>query len=869
MLINLINNIAFLVALVAASQIVISRFQRNALNRQLLLGLLFGGVAVLGMVNPVNFSPGVIFDGRSIVLSVVGVVGGGVAAAVAAGIAAIFRYQLGGSGAVVGVVVVIQSALLGVLARHWWLRRATQPHAGHYVGLGLVVQLAQFAAFSQLPNRAGFVFIEQTWWVLLLFYPLTTMLQCLLFRSFEQQLIDRQALIDTQAEVLRERSFLRSLINSLPDLVWLKDPNGVYLACNKRFEEFFGAGKQEIAGKTDYDFVDKELADFFRANDRAAMEKHGPSVNEEEVTFASDGHKEFLQTTKVPMHDDSGKLIGVLGIGHDITTIKSAIRDLENREKQLSFVLEGSELGFWDWNIAPGTVDRNERWAAMLGYSHDEIRTTTQQWTDFIHPDDRRRAWESIQSVLEGGSAKHRLEYRMLHKDGSVRWILDQAGVMHRDKDGKPLRMCGTHTDITESRAIQEELMQRRRDLESQVAERTADLVEAKVAAEAANHAKSVFLANMSHELRTPMDGVLGMIELARRRISDPDGLDKLDKAKGSAQRLLGVLNDILDLSKIEAERLVLEDLPLQLGDTFDNVAQVLGPKAAEKGLALAIDLPADLARWHLRGDPLRLGQILINLAGNAIKFTDAGSVSLTVQALDETGDALRLRFAVRDTGIGIDDETQKRLFHSFEQADNSMTRKYGGTGLGLTISKRLVGMMEGEIGVESTPGRGSTFWFVVPLKKLDQAAVPPAPTFVGESAEVRLKADHAGTRILLAEDEPINQEVTRWLLEDVRLVVDLADDGQQAVTLARKNGYAMILMDMQMPVMNGVEATQAIRALPGYADVPILAMTANAFDEDRDTCLAAGMNDHIGKPVVSEKLYETLLKWLQMQASR
>jgi PAS domain S-box-containing protein len=866
MLINLINNIAFLVALVAASQIVISRFHNNPLNRQLLLGLLFGGVTMLGMVNPVNFAPGVIFDGRSIVLSVVGVVSGGVAAAIAAGMAAIFRYQLGGSGAAVGVIVVIQSALLGVLAREWWQRRATPPHSGHYVGLGVVVQLAQFAAFTQLPDRAGFVFIEHAWWVLLLFYPLTTMLLCLLFRNYEQQLHDQRALADAQAEVLRERAFLRTLINTLPDLVWLKDPKGVYLACNRRFEEFFGAGRQEITGKTDYDFVDKELADFFRANDRSAMEKHGPSVNEEEVTFAADGHKELLQTTKVPMHDDSGNLIGVLGIGHDITAIKSAIHDLENREKQLSFVLEGSELGFWDWNIAAGTVDRNEWWAKMLGYTHDEIRTTTQQWTDFIHPDDRARAWESIKAVLDGSAAKHRLEYRMLHKDGSIRWILDQAGVMYRDRDGKPLRMCGTHTDITESRAIQEELIQRRRDLESQVAERTADLVEAKIAAEAANHAKSVFLANMSHELRTPMNGVLGMIELARRRMENAEGLDKLQKAKDSAQRLLGVLNDILDLSKIEAERLVLEDLPLQLGDTLDNVAEVLGPKASEKGLALAIDLPADLPRRHLRGDPLRLGQILINLAGNAIKFTDTGSVSLTVQALEDTGDSLRLRFTVRDTGIGIDDDTQQRLFHSFEQADSSTTRKYGGTGLGLTISKRLVGMMGGEIGVKSTPGQGSTFWFVVSLKKGKDAAVPPAPTFKQDSAEVRLKARHSATRILLVEDEPINQEVTRWLLEDAGLAVDLADDGQQAVALTRQCPYALILMDMQMPVMNGVEATQAIRALPGYADTPILAMTANAFDEDRDACLAAGMNDHISKPAVPEKLYETVLKWLERE---
>jgi CheY-like chemotaxis protein len=222
------------------------------------------------------------------------------------------------------------------------------------------------------------------------------------------------------------------------------------------------------------------------------------------------------------------------------------------------------------------------------------------------------------------------------------------------------------------------------------------------------------------------------------------------------------------------------------------------------------------------------------------------------------------LRFEVSDTGIGIEPEAQSRLFQSFEQADNSMTRQYGGTGLGLAISKRLVRLMGGEIGVDSKPGQGSTFWFVVPLKKREQAAVAPVPTFSALSAEQRLLSEYAGTRVLLAEDEPIAQEVSRGLLEDVALVVDVAEDGRQALELAKHNHYALILMDMQMPVMNGIDATQAIRADSLNQTTPILAMTANAFDDDRQRCIAAGMNEHIAKPVDPDMLYETLLRWLE-----
>jgi signal transduction histidine kinase len=402
--------------------------------------------------------------------------------------------------------------------------------------------------------------------------------------------------------------------------------------------------------------------------------------------------------------------------------------------------------------------------------------------------------------------------------------------------------------------------------LEDTVKTRTAELAAAKVTAESASRAKSAFLANMSHELRTPMNGVMGMINLAKRRMIDPKGLEQLDKARGAADRLLAVLNDILDLSKIEAERMVLEDAPLQIAAVVDHIVSVLGHKAEEKGLTLATDIPDTLASLPLKGDALRLGQILLNLVGNAIKFTDQGRVLLRARAIDKDLDAVRLRFEIVDTGIGIDAATQARLFQSFEQADTSMTRKYGGTGLGLAICKRLAQMMGGEIGVESTPGQGSTFWFTVRLARREAGAAPPAPTSSGRSAEARLREAFSGTPVLLAEDEPVNQEVSRGLLNDVGLLVDIAADGQQALELARKNRYALILMDMQMPNLNGIDATKAIRNMGADSlnrETPILAMTANAFDEDRQFCIDAGMNDHIAKPVDPDRLYATLLRWL------
>ncbi len=423
--------------------------------------------------------------------------------------------------------------------------------------------------------------------------------------------------------------------------------------------------------------------------------------------------------------------------------------------------------------------------------------------------------------------------------------------------------------NLLEREQLRKELEAQRDLLEARVEERTLALSIAKETAEAANRAKSTFLANMSHELRTPMNAIIGLTHLLARNNADPTQVDKLAKVTNSANHLLRLLNNILDLSKIDAEQLTLEKSAFTFDKLLDNLDSLTGDKALSKQIRVSFVLAPRLRMLELLGDALRLQQILLNLLGNAIKFTAHGSVTLNIDIEHEMDSELTVGFSVCDTGIGIAPEVQTRIFEPFEQADGSTTRVHGGTGLGLTICQRLIRLMGGNIRVDSTFGVGSTFSFSLHFQK---ASASPANLEHDHlqsalATEEELRSRHALSRILIVEDDWVNQEVSLELVREVLgFRADLAQDGVQAVDMVQKNLYDLILMDVLMPNMDGLEATRCIRQIPSYVKVPIVAMTANAFSDDQRQCFEAGMNDFISKPVDPNDLFTKLLTWLEVK---
>jgi PAS domain S-box-containing protein len=490
-------------------------------------------------------------------------------------------------------------------------------------------------------------------------------------------------------------------------------------------------------------------------------------------------------------------------------------------------------------------VRANRRLHEMLGWPEGElIGRSVELW--YVSKEAYLEAGKIPYDKIWAGEI-HCREEELMRRDGSLFWA----------------RMTGTAVDASDRSkgivSVIDDITNERRVM--------AEMTQARAQAEAANAAKSSFLTNMSHEIRTPLNAIIGLAHLLRKRTLDKDSVEKLDRVQASGRHLLRLLNDILDFSKIEAGKLVIVNEPMDVRAIADNVLSILAESASAKGIQLRSE--SDPLPGALNGDSMRITQALLNLVGNAIKFTPSGSVTIRTLKQEETETQIRLRFEVIDTGIGIGEDKLPSLFAPFEQADVSMSKRAGGTGLGLAITQKLAEMMGGQAGASSTVGQGSTFWFEAVFDKVEDGSHVRARKQVKNACQ-EIAANFAGSRILLVEDNEINMMVATETLAEACLEIVVARDGLEALAVmgaARRGEYSMILMDMQMPNMDGLEATREIRKMSVAHNLPIIAMTANAFNEDRDRCFEAGMDDFIAKPVEPEQMFTTILYWLRKGA--
>jgi PAS domain S-box-containing protein len=651
---------------------------------------------------------------------------------------------------------------------------------------------------------------------------------------------------EAEEALARERGLLRTLIDLIPDRIYLKDAQSRFLLGNRALIQRLGANSHDqIVGKTDSDFYPRELATAFAADEQAVLQSGEALLNKEEFSVSADGSPRWTLTTKIPLRDNDGRVIGIVGTGRDITRLKLDEQELRRAEEALAnernllrALIDNVPDCIYVKDAESRFLVANTGLTRLMGVSQPEALLGKTDF-DFFPRDLAQRYRDDEVLILQCGQAVVNKEEPTQTAEGEQRWLLTTK-VPLRNQHGEVVGLVGVGRDITGRKNREEELRR------------------AKEAAEVASRAKSEFLANMSHEIRTPLNGIVGMTDLALDTDLTSEQKEYLDTVKVSADSLLTVINDILDFSKIEAGKIDLESVDFDLRDVLEATFKTLALRADEKGLELLCDIAPEVPET-LRGDFNRLRQVIVNLVGNAIKFTEVGEVALKVQVDSHDQGSIILHFTVTDTGIGIPEEKQKLVFEAFTQGDTSTTRKYGGTGLGLTISARLVEMMAGRIWLESQVGQGTQFHFTVKLATSEKPVQP------GAIAPPELLRE---VKVLVVDDNRTNRRILEGMLKRWEMQPTCVEGGPQALAelcAAAESGrpYTLILCDLLMPGMDGFELVERIREKPELRALIIMMLTSAGHSGDAARCAQLGVSAYLLKPIRQSELREAIARVL------
>jgi PAS domain S-box-containing protein len=657
----------------------------------------------------------------------------------------------------------------------------------------------------------------------------------------------------------------RQIVQTAAEGIWMTNADDRTTFVNPTLAQMLDYQVEQMMGRAMTDFMD----DAGRALLKLHLQRRlsGEDSQGDVCFLRSDGSTVWCLLSTTVINSDAGHYAGTLAMLTDITGRRQAEGALRDSSQRLASIFNAVTNGLVMVDGQGAILERNTAAACMLsnadgidsGGLWSGVREDGTPYDLASHP---------VRLALVTGISVRDVVMGLRQPDGALRWLSVNAEPIPDDSGAVHL-LVASLTDITYRKRGEDALRELNEHLEERVAIRTGELEHARRVAEEASQTKGQFLANMSHEIRTPMNGVIGMAYLALKTDLDPRQRDYLEKIRFAGEHLLGIIDDILDISKIEAGKLEIEQVDFALDHVIQTLTTVIAPKAASRELELVYDLDPGLPKV-LRGDPLRLGQVLINYTNNAIKFSEKGRIEVRVRQVVGDASGCLLRFEVSDCGIGLSEGEIDKLFQSFQQADTSTTREYGGTGLGLAICKQLAQLMGGDVGVSSRPGLGSTFWFTARLG-ISSATVPAlidrvkdaAAELLASSRSAAVMAALKNARILLVEDNTFNQQIALEMLEEVGSSVCLAANGMEALELLRQTAFDCVLMDVQMPLMDGLEATRRIRADPRLAEMRVLAMTATATSEDRVRCIEAGMDDFISKPIQPALMYQTIANWL------